>query len=135
MPILNGASPDVSCFYNKTTVSSETLASSTSWTQQLEIVDLFSDPKLTNQIGYKVQNNTAGTDVYQYQGTLYFGNQIGSVTFVNGDENASNNPNKGDIYLDRISGGKKDFILAEGIITTVYPLEGDVVAVYIYLSK
>jgi hypothetical protein len=127
--------PDINVFYDKTKVSTETLASSTSWTQMLEVVDLYSDHSLQNKIGYKVQNSTNGTNVYQYTGTLYFGNEFGSVTFVNGDENTTITPNVGQIYLDRIAGGKKDFILADGIITTTYPIRGNVVAVSLWLNQ
>ena len=135
MPIVNGSAPDLSFFYNKTAVSSEPLYSSASWTQLLEQTTLYSDAELTHQVGYKIQNTTNGLETYQYQGTLTFGNEFGSITFVNGDDNATRNPSAGQIYLDRIAGGKKDFILAEGVIATVYPLEGDIVAVYVYLSK
>ena len=135
MHIVYGSAPDLSFFYNKTAVDSETLASSSSWTQFLEQTNLYSDAALTHQVGYKIQNTTNGLETYQYQGTLTFGNEFGSITFVNGDDNATRDPNVGQIYLDRIAGGKKDFILAEGVIATVYPLEGDIVAVYVYLSK
>ena len=70
-----GSPPSLSFYYDKTKVTTETLASSASWTQYLEIVDLYSDYSLTNKIGYKLQNSTNGTEVYQYQGTLYFGNE------------------------------------------------------------
>lgn len=122
-------------YYDKTKVSTETLASTTSWTQLLEVVDIFSDSSFQNKIGYKVQNTTNGTNVYQYTGTLYFGNELGSVTFVNGDENTTRNPNSGQIYLDRIAGGKKNFILADGIITTTYPVQGNAVAVSVWLNE
>ena len=135
MPIVDGSSPDLSFYYNKTEISSETLASSASWTQLIEQTNLYSDPALTNQVGYKIQNSTNGLETYQFQGTLTFGNEFGSITFVNGNDNVTRDPTAGQIYLDRIAGGKKDFLLAEGIIATVYPLEGNVVAVYIYLSK
>ena len=127
--------PDINVFYDKTKVSTETLASSASWTQLLEVVDLYADPSLQNKIGYKVQNTTNGTNVYQYTGTLYFGNEFGSVTFVNGDENTTKTPKFGQVYLDRIAGGKKNFILAEGIITTTYPVRGNVVAVSVWLNQ
>lgn len=133
--IRNGAKPDLTLYYNKLDVSTETLASSKSWTQFLEVVNLYSDYELTRQIGYKVQNSTNGTDVYQYQGTLYLGNEIGSITFVNGDENTERDPNVGHIYLDRIAGGKKDFILSEGVIVTVYSEKYNVIPVYVYLKK
>ena len=135
MNIPNGSPPALTCYYNKLDVATETLASSASWTQLLEIVNLYSDPELKHQIGYKVQNSTNGTDVYQYEGTLYFGNEFGYIKFVNGDENTSRDPNVGHIYLDRIAGGKKDFLFAEGYIATIYPLTGDIVPVYVYLNK
>ena len=133
--IHDGAKPDLTLYYNSTAGSTETLASSESWTQYLEFFNLYSDYELTKQVGYKLQNSTNGTDVYQYQGTLYLGNEIGSITFVNGDENPTTNPNSGKIYLDRIAGGKKDFLLAEGVIATIYSKNSDVIPVYVYLKK
>ena len=135
MPIVDGSAPDLSFYYNKTAFDSEILASSARWTQLLEQTTLYSDAALTHKVGYTIHNSTNGLETYQIQGTLTFGDEIGSITFINGDNNNIRDLNVGNIYLDRIAGGNKHFLLAEGVIATVYPLEGDIVAVYVYLSK
>ena len=129
-----GSAPSLSVYYNKKNVSSETLVSSENWVQRLEITDLYADPSLTNKIGYKLQNTTDGKDVFQYQGTLYFDNGLGSITFLNGNEYPKTDPNVNQLYLDSIASGKGPFLLASGYIATVYT-ESDVVPVYVYLRK
>jgi hypothetical protein len=130
-----GSKPSLTFYYNKTQFSTEILASSENWTQYLEQTNLYSDYEMTNKCGYKLQNSTNGTDLYQYQGSLNFDNKLGSISFLNGDENTTTDPNIGKVYLDTIASGKGPFVFASGLIATVYPLQGDIVPVYVYLNK
>ena len=137
-----GSAPTISCYYDHTKVNSQILSQTDNWTEYIEWVDIYADPKLSLSgppIGQKLIQMTLSTSdvgpagVSLYQGSYIF-NGIGSIAFANGAQDEPN-PNSNQVYLDMIMGGKGPFLLSKGYIATVYSGPNDpITSIFIYIA-